>query len=333
MVDQFKFLDLSGFQFTGKAAVHDLISEFDGFFTPGQRVEFDLIRVKDGLSDLEDALINWSPIRSDAAIRRFLRVVARMSNGASGISRFFDPGFGYSKRYPNFVKRTQEFIDSLTKEKWEVYWPYHLIEMSRFQVFRFKILRKIFGDTTNMTYYLASEENFYKEIKSYLYDLLTNGVNSKKYHTIIMNNAFEGFNPAKYHKYFNHVKSIIVDRDPRDVFVIMNGYSLWSNDHYNSKRRRARQFDVKMFINRCNIYRAHRSQTLSDNILSLNFEDLIADYEQTVESIYHFLNISPNEHNQKMKYFNPNTSVSNVGVWKTYPDQQSIRMIEDALFD
>jgi hypothetical protein len=71
---KFKILDLSGYLFSGKAAVHDLISEFEGFYSPGNRAEFDLLRVKDGVADLENAIHNWSPIRSDEAHGVFLKL-------------------------------------------------------------------------------------------------------------------------------------------------------------------------------------------------------------------------------------------------------------------
>lgn len=77
---QYKFLDLSGYMFFGKAAAIDLIREFKGYYVPHYRFEFPLIRIQDGIMDLEKALIDdWSPIRSDIAVKRFRKLITKMS--------------------------------------------------------------------------------------------------------------------------------------------------------------------------------------------------------------------------------------------------------------
>ena len=76
------FLDLSGYVLTGKSALTQVIREFEGFSVPDVEFEFGLFRMKDGLFDLEHSLVNdWSPLRSDAAIRRFIRLVKIVGNG------------------------------------------------------------------------------------------------------------------------------------------------------------------------------------------------------------------------------------------------------------
>ena len=71
-VGTYRFLDLSGFIVSGKQAYSDLLREFDGFLVPEAEREFELIRIQGGIRDLENALVeDWSPIRADAALRRF----------------------------------------------------------------------------------------------------------------------------------------------------------------------------------------------------------------------------------------------------------------------
>lgn len=83
----YKFLDLSGYMFSGKAVAIDLIREFKGYDVPYYREEFPLIRIQDGIMDLEKALIDdWSPIRSDAAIKRFIKLITKLSNKKRKIS-------------------------------------------------------------------------------------------------------------------------------------------------------------------------------------------------------------------------------------------------------
>ena len=63
-------LDISGYSFSGKSAVYDLITSYETASTHGVEFEFDLIRAKGGISDLCDSLaINWNIVRSSVAIK------------------------------------------------------------------------------------------------------------------------------------------------------------------------------------------------------------------------------------------------------------------------
>jgi hypothetical protein len=73
-------VDLSGFMFSGKSAVSDLLREYDGVYVPGYREEFDLLRMAGGLIDLANAVDDWSPIRTHAALDRFERLTRRMAD-------------------------------------------------------------------------------------------------------------------------------------------------------------------------------------------------------------------------------------------------------------
>ena len=71
-----KYAVISGYSMTGKTVVTDILKEFQGYNVPIHIAEFNLLRIQGGLLDLCTALHDdWSPIRSDAAIRRFKNVV------------------------------------------------------------------------------------------------------------------------------------------------------------------------------------------------------------------------------------------------------------------
>jgi hypothetical protein len=44
-----KVVDLSGYSFSGKSAVYDLLQEFEGYKMQGKEFEFDLLRCPGGL--------------------------------------------------------------------------------------------------------------------------------------------------------------------------------------------------------------------------------------------------------------------------------------------
>lgn len=331
MASNFKVLDLSGFMFSGKAAVHDFISEIDGFSTPGNRIEFDLLRVKDGLADLEHAITSWSPIRSDEAARRFMKLVHKIGRIPTGVGRLTAPGFGYCALYPSLISLSQKLIDSITVSQWDMYWPYHLLDMSGFEIFLYKIRRKLFGTQENLAYRLISGESFYQAVRDYLDELLGQGVDAQRFHTIVLNNAFEPYNPDRFINYFHAAKCIVVDRDPRDIFAVANQFSHGFNDQVELYRKIAGAHDVDVFINRIKTY---RRQTLPDDsamVLRLNFEELVLNYEETAARIYSFLGVSPSEHRSKFTCFDPVVSKKNIGIWQQHGDQTDIRRIESEL--
>lgn len=333
MPRQFKVLDLSGYMFSGKAAVHDFISEIDGFYSPGNRAEFDLLRVKDGIADLESAITSWSPIRSDEAARRFLKLVHKMGQIPSGMRRFTAPGFGYFLRYPKLSELSQQFIDSITVSQWGMYWPYHLLDMNGMELFLYKIKRKLFDVQNNIQYRLISSENFYPALRNFLAELLSHNISDKSLHSIVLNNAFEPFDPARFINYFHDAKCIVVDRDPRDIFTVANQFSRGFNDQVKLYRNIAGAHDVDIFINRIKVYRSQILPTSSSRILRLNFEDLVLKYDETASRIYSFLGVDPSEHSNKFKFFNPDISKKNVNIWKQFKDQNAVRKIGLELCD
>ena len=89
----FKLVDVSGLGHSGKTAVTDLLSEVDGVHTHHHSFEFDLLRLPDGIIDLQQSLCgHWSPSRSDFAIKRFRRLCEALNVNYSGMltSRFME---------------------------------------------------------------------------------------------------------------------------------------------------------------------------------------------------------------------------------------------------
>jgi hypothetical protein len=113
-----KFLDISGYGHCGKGAFTDLFREFNCTNVPDSSFEFDFLRVPGGLIDLSHAMIdNWSPIRSDNAIKRFNRLVERSSTVPffqNPYSSFISNGFNYHKYFNGiFIDTSLEYIQKL----------------------------------------------------------------------------------------------------------------------------------------------------------------------------------------------------------------------------
>ncbi len=325
-IKSYKYLDLSGYAFTGKHAVIDLIREFRGYHVPHFECEFNLLRVQGGIRDLETALVDdWSPVRADAAIRRFKKLVRRIGgrNSISDVRSWFRAvGWNYDAIYGGkFIALSEEYINRLVEAQWKTDWPYPMTDLSDVELFLRKILRKLVRIKTayDFTVYLPRGENFYEHTKRYLNALLSANV-SDDTTTIVMHNAFEPFNPSRALRYFDSAKSIIVDRDPRDNYVA----GLWY---------KPTALPPAEFVKRYRLYRdvAKRNIDSSGKILRIQYEELVLDYENTLSRILAFLGEDASVHVDKRRYFDPAISIKNVGIWRNHPKQDEIAYIREAL--
>lgn len=330
-----KFVDLSGYMFTGKSAVSDILREFRGFHVPDYRDEFDLIRVPGGLGDLllsVDAA--WSPIRVDQAIRRFERVVRIMARSPAGLQKLYQEGFNYSKKYPGIEAYLEEFIQEITECQWDMPWPYAIIEKSGMplEVFSRKLYCRIKGQLSwpVIHHRISGKKVFMQGAKRFLSNVLSSAASSDS-HTIVMHNALEPFNPQSLFGLFDEIKCIVVDRDPRDIFATgaMSVPKYNDGDLATSKKISA-SFDPKVFVEKHAILRSNTNYQPHSNVLRMDYEDLIYSYEKAIQKICHFLDVSPEEHTHQKIYFDPEQSKQNVGLWKKHQNQSDIALIAAA---
>lgn len=329
------YLDLSGYMFSGKSAVTNLFQEIRGFFVPPVIEEFDLIRIQGGIADLEDALIRrWSPIRSDAAIKRFVKISRAMGRSPTGIARLYKYGFGYNEKYPNFDEEVSSLVKKLTKQKTNQEWPYPLVnDRSPYSVFIEKLERRILHNFVlwpKVEYYHASGEDFYNHVQEFIHNILSSRAGSDD-HTIVLNNALEPYCPQNYFKYFKSVKSIVVERDPRDVYITARNFQDSNNEYRDAFTASSCAHDVDAFIERIRIQKLKVCYDSHPDVLRVSFEDLVLDYEATRKSIFKFLGIDEVDHIRKFQHFDPKRSLSNCRMWRDYPDQDSINKISSGL--
>lgn len=323
----YKYVDLSGYAFTGKHAVIDLLREFRGYHVPHFAFEFNLLRIQGGILDLESAFsTDWSPIRSDAAVRRFKLLVKRLGSK----NRITDPkswfqavGWNWDVHFnQRFFELSNRYIEKLVQVTWKADWPYPLAEISTLELFWRKLQRRLgIKGALDFEVCLAYPENFVEITKWYLNELLSSNV-ADDITTIVMHNAFEPFQPQRCLKFFDRVKCIIVDRDPRDTYVQQLTYppiALKAPD-FIKRFRIMRQASMKFM-------EEHR------DILRIRFEDLILLYEHMIPLIVNHLGDDLSVHVHKKKYFDPAVSIKNVGLWKNYPHQEEIEMIRRELGD
>ena len=71
----------------------------------------------------------------------------------------------------------------------------------------------------------------------------------------------------------------------------------------------------------------------SSSMMVVRFEELVLQYSITVTKVLRFLGIDEDKHIHPKKYFNPEISKKNIGLWKSFANQDSIDLIYRELRD
>ena len=215
-----KLLDLSGYTYSGKSAYTDLLRCFKNFVVDDNEVEFDLVRLKNGLWDLKQALTSepWSIIRASEALISFKKLSKNLS-GISKIGKLSTPGANLERHFPGFHAATENLLDNLTIENIICDWPFYDYNLGSFDIFKRKLLRKLrFSVKDTVNYSRINEEEFDSIVQMVFADVFQKKLKSAE-QFVVLSNAFETEPSGKMLSMFANAKSIIVDRDPRDIFL------------------------------------------------------------------------------------------------------------------
>lgn len=323
-----KMITCASYGGTGSSVITDLLKEFDNCNSLGE-YEFRFIQDYDGVSTLECALLdNHHRMNSDIAIRRFKKIVD------------YHSGNGIIKRYEGFFngkfkKISYKYIDSLVDVSWEGYWEHHAIEAhSLNRLFAYKLYPRVkklfnFGGNKAMVlqppkqtmYFSYPREEFYTKTKNYTRELFNSMDEDFKYEYLVADQLVPPTNIDRYINYFDDIKVIVVDRDPRDLYVT-NQYS-WKESWIPSH-------DIDTYIAWYKLLREHQKyhEDNPERVLRINFKDAVVNYDETLEKILKFLGIDGKHHVRKKQYFNPEISKKNVGLYKAYENDPNIKKIE-----
>lgn len=165
-----------------------------------------------------------------------------------------------------------------------------------------------------------SEEEFDQITKKHIIKLLKLlGFNDGS--IIILDMAFSATNPTKGMEFFDDAKAIIVTRDPRDIYVS-------AKIHPEDSRFMPNMDPNKFAV----FYRQMQKYAQSnENVLLVQYEDLIYKYIETTEIINDFLKIDHRPENE-FQYFDPTYSVKythRINLYKKYKEE--IQSIEEQL--
>ena len=131
-------------------------------------------------------------------------------------------------------------------------------------------------------------------------------------------------NPSNMISLLPHVKINVVIRDPRGIYAESKKWSFIPNDLDKFIQWQ------KALLKRWN----RQKQNVSSNqILEIEFENLVLDYNKTIDKIFLFNGISHSSHAKKGIYFNPQVSRDNVFKWQTELPSDVSWKIFDSLKD
>ena len=168
-------IDVSGYSYSGKGAVVDILRDFSSLDVHQKEFEFLLIRATDGLLDLRNHLVNNpSEIRIDMAIRRFIKLTRNLSAKPTSIFQpisLFTLQANYSNLFPGFDSYTMDFISNISFQNHE-YWPFPLLYQSNFDSFLEKLNKLLINVKAKKYISNISKEDFDVHLNSYLRNVL-----------------------------------------------------------------------------------------------------------------------------------------------------------------
>lgn len=320
---------VSGFGSTGSGAVMDFLREFDEVGT-SNNLELSFLYDPNGVIELEERLV-LNPMRfnsSDAGIKSFLKMITSYD-----LER-------YVRKYmslEDFRKITNDYIEDLVILRSDGgLWHYDRRQVGRIEYF-FKYIighkyLRLFDKMNkeqpqkflnHCIYYTVHDERFYVATKKYTSRLISKVANTDK-KIIALDQPFPSNSPERCFQFFDmQCKAIVVNRDPRDVYLI--------------SKRNARGWEMRFtptksvdefiiyYKDQMNIKKAY-----SNDVLYVQFEDLIYEYEGVTTKIKRFLELK--EHKSPKKYFDPDISNVNTQMFLRYPEyMEDIKKIEKEL--
>lgn len=321
-----KLISCASYYGSGSSAVTDLIGEYKGIKSLTE-YEFRFLHDIDGVMDLEYHLVmNPNRHNSGHALKRFWKLAQ------------FNAGNRWDRRYSAFLGEayitcTKEYVEALTDLKFPGYWFMDLYDRGKFfyyyksiegklaNLFRVKNYSKIPGEITYCSH--PTEERFLELTRKYVSGIIQ-AANPEDADYLMMDQLTPSSNVNRCLRYFDEdIRTVIVDRDPRDIFVINK--TVWKTTIVPTNP-----------VDFCKWYGythgCAKDQTIDEKrVVKIQFEDLVYRYHETVDRIERFIGLTPETHIRPFAGMNPKRSVNNTWLFKNYEEQDEIQYIEEHL--
>lgn len=309
-----KIITCTGFGNSGSSAATDFFSEFDNVEIVPHDFEFTFIHENDGLFDLECAVREGHRLKVDLAVKRFILLVKNLNEKE------------YSKYFGDkFIEYTRDFLEDAIGCKWEGWW-HRVNEMEPLSFRQRSVLRYIAlnfekeynyslyeNDKWNPQYLPPTNEYYESDIKNFLICAkkyicrLMETLNCNHKEFLVVDQLLPPTNAELYFHYFDDLKVIIVDRDPRDYFFANNVF--WGSRYIPS-------FDLNTYILWFNETRSLVHE--SSYIKKIYLEDLIYNYDIVTADLINFSKMNKSHWINKKRFFVPEKSETNTKLFCKY---------------
>lgn len=326
-----KIITCAGYYRTGSSAVTDLLSEFDNVGTLGTS-EFRLIYDASGIRDLEYGILeNNDRLNTSVYIKRFIKFTKILNGGL--IRRGYKKFLG-----EDFWSFTMEYVDKITGLKCPA-WS-HLDRFEKGALFNvIDVVLEQIGFLLNNKHRISllnltkecsffsdvDSDSFYRYTREYISKIMR-CLNKENKEYFMVDQLLPPANLEHYFQYFfDDIKVIVVDRDPRDLFILENEIYRWGNIPYKNVESYCKWFQIT---------RRHRSTEVydKDKVMFIQFEDLIYNYDLTLKKISFFTGVDLSHHIEKKKQFDPSISIKGTNLVSKYPKyENSAKYIKDHL--
>ena len=324
-MEKYKYIHVVGYGWSGSSAIIDLLKEYDNIYVPN--LEFRLIKERYGLMNLETMLTEqWDPIETDIALKDFIWLTRKLNERISKYYIHF--GHCYSQTIgKHFLDVTDSFIKQIVSYEFKSNWHFFYWKLNTIKrmYYWFRKRCRLSDYTENMFFASPVTKDEFEEYTKEYIDNLFRPIISDSNKFIVLDQGVPAQYPEYAFKYTNNAKVIVIDRDPRDVYV----------DLVNCKEligaELAKKDNAKIFIEWYKALHFRKDFVNKNDVLFIRFEDIINNYEKTVESIEVYLGIKNIQHLHIKEYFNPQISKKNMGLWKEYKNQEVMKEIKVAL--
>lgn len=316
---------VTGYFGTGSSAVIDLLKEYENVtIVPenGRAYEHSVFFVPGGLFDLCSKLLHGnSPQGSDMVINDFVDAMKRLNDNDFGWFGSYKKMFG--NRFMDIVWR---FVDRISEKratsnsnhelrvrfslaKAIAQYVLHLVKGRKFSQYG-----KWYVEDSKPVYFsMPSEDELYEAAREFTKAYFHLFETEKESTHIVFDHLIWPQQIEIFSKCFDEtLKIIIVDRDPRDVFI--SDQYLWTTPHFPS--------DVNVFIDEWR--RSHLPVSTAHHVLYVRFEDLVYHYENSMAEIETFLNLPHDSHIRSKEFFRPELSIENTQVFLLKKEWQDI---------
>ena len=328
-----KIITCASYGASGSSALTDLVAEYSNV----QRMtdaEFRFLHDPDGISDLEFQLVEChNRHNAGRALKRFWR--QSQFNGGNRIHRRYERFFD-----GKYLELSKQYVDDLMDFTSKGWWDYDLLDKGDKRdsyMYRKKIEDRILKaipfinkrvlDNEIMFFSHPSEEQFLNATRKYVHALLeAANLEGKEY--IEVDQIVGSQNIDRYLRYFSDpIEVFVVDRDPRDIYVLEKVYYPIHYGSYNND-------SVEVFCKKFKYIResGNPEQSTSEHIHYLQFENFLFDYVRIVNEVEEVTGLKAEDHTKKFQFLNPMKSVNNVQTWIEQPGlADDIQYIENAL--